>query len=194
MGGRQWLRRFFYAQNCDFLKRLKVNSSAESYCSAAWKLYSQVDCADTLLNFVESNYTTLFSYTLNLVHTRTHTYTHTHMHTHPYILHTHTHTYLYHVYTCKCIHTHTHTQTCTHTHTHMHTHIHTYTHTHSQKLIAYGQLRGAEPDPENPDKRLIDRIIDVICSTFIGVQTEEGVQLQIIKVRAHSFRLLAMRF
>ena len=51
-----------------------------------------------------------------------------------------------------------------------------------QKLIAYGQLRGQGPDPENMDKKLIDRIIDTICSCFVGVQTDEGVQLQIIKV------------
>ena len=51
-----------------------------------------------------------------------------------------------------------------------------------QKLIAYGQLRGQGPDPENMDKNLIDRIIDTICSCFVGVQTDEGVQLQIIKV------------
>ena len=49
--------------------------------------------------------------------------------------------------------------------------------------MAYGQLRGVEKDPNNPDKRLIDLIIDTICGCFIGVQTDEGVQLQIIKVR-----------
>ena len=48
--------------------------------------------------------------------------------------------------------------------------------------MAYGQLRGVQKDPANPDKKLIDTIIDTICSCFIGVQTEEGVQLQIIKV------------
>ena len=51
-----------------------------------------------------------------------------------------------------------------------------------QKLMAYGQLRGMGKDPDNPDKKLIDRVIDTICSCFIGVQTDEGVQLQIIKV------------
>ncbi len=51
-----------------------------------------------------------------------------------------------------------------------------------QKLMAYGQLRGLQKDPDNPDKRLIDRIIDTVCGCFIGVQTDEGVQLQIIKV------------
>ncbi len=52
-----------------------------------------------------------------------------------------------------------------------------------QKLIAYGQLQGTGPDPDNPEKRLIDRIIDSICGCFVGVHTDEGVQLQIIKVR-----------
>ena len=80
-------------------------------------------------------------------------------------------------------HTHTHMHTYTHTHAnHTCTH-HTCTHTHtSQKLIAYGQLRGQQPDPQNPDKFLIDRMIDTICGCFVGVQTDEGVQLQIIKV------------
>ncbi|CAI8011228.1 Brefeldin A-inhibited guanine nucleotide-exchange protein 2 [Geodia barretti] len=50
-----------------------------------------------------------------------------------------------------------------------------------QKLIANGALRGNQPDPDNPDKRLIDRIINTICSCFVGVQTDEGVELQIIK-------------
>ena len=53
----------------------------------------------------------------------------------------------------------------------------------SQKLIANGAMRGDQPDPDNPDKRLIDRIINLICGCFIGVQTDEGVELQIIKVR-----------
>ena len=48
--------------------------------------------------------------------------------------------------------------------------------------MAYGHLRGDSVDPDNPDKRLIDKIIDTICGCFVGVQTEEGVQLQIINV------------
>ncbi len=48
--------------------------------------------------------------------------------------------------------------------------------------MAYGQLRGMSKDPDNPDKKLIDRVIDTICCCFVGVQTDEGVQLQIIKV------------
>ncbi|EDO41902.1 predicted protein [Nematostella vectensis] len=50
-----------------------------------------------------------------------------------------------------------------------------------QKLIAYGHLAGDIPDATEPGKRLIDRIIETICSCFIGVQTDEGIQLQIIK-------------
>ena len=51
-----------------------------------------------------------------------------------------------------------------------------------QKLIAYGHLTGDGPDSTMPGKKLIDRIIETICGCFIGTQTDEGVQLQIIKV------------
>ncbi|XP_061777821.1 brefeldin A-inhibited guanine nucleotide-exchange protein 1 isoform X1 [Nerophis ophidion] len=50
-----------------------------------------------------------------------------------------------------------------------------------QKLIAYGHLTGSAPDSTAPGKRLIDRIIETICACFQGPQTDEGVQLQIIK-------------
>jgi brefeldin A-inhibited guanine nucleotide-exchange protein len=50
-----------------------------------------------------------------------------------------------------------------------------------QKLIAYGLLKGESTDPDNPDKYLIDKIIDTICGCFVGVHTDEGIQLQIIK-------------
>ena len=52
----------------------------------------------------------------------------------------------------------------------------------SQKLVAYGLLKGDTVDSDNSDKLLIDRIIDTVCGCFVGVQTDEGVQLQIIKV------------
>ncbi|OXB61024.1 hypothetical protein ASZ78_015021 [Callipepla squamata] len=51
-----------------------------------------------------------------------------------------------------------------------------------QKLIAYGHITGNAPDSGAPGKRLIDRIVDTICNCFQGPQTDEGVQLQIIKV------------
>lgn len=51
-----------------------------------------------------------------------------------------------------------------------------------QKLIAYGHLTGSAPDNTIPGKKLIDRIIETICGCFQGPQTDEGVQLQIIKV------------
>ena len=54
-----------------------------------------------------------------------------------------------------------------------------------QKLIAYGHLTGntLDPTPDNTaGKRLIDRIVEVMCGCFSGSQTDEGVQLQIIKV------------
>ncbi|CAB1349808.1 unnamed protein product, partial [Coregonus sp. 'balchen'] len=50
-----------------------------------------------------------------------------------------------------------------------------------QKLIAYGHLTGNGPDSAAPGKKLIDRIIETICGCFQGPQTDEGVQLQIIK-------------
>uniref|UniRef100_A0A8C7HJ30 ARF guanine nucleotide exchange factor 1 n=1 Tax=Oncorhynchus kisutch TaxID=8019 RepID=A0A8C7HJ30_ONCKI len=50
-----------------------------------------------------------------------------------------------------------------------------------QKLIAYGHLTGSAPDSTAPGKKLIDRIIETICGCFQGPQTDEGVQLQIIK-------------
>ena len=50
-----------------------------------------------------------------------------------------------------------------------------------QKLIAYGHLTGNIPDSSNPGKFLIDRIVTTISNSFMGPQTDEGVQLQIIK-------------
>lgn len=50
-----------------------------------------------------------------------------------------------------------------------------------QKLIAYGHLTGNSADSTTPGKRLIDRIVETICGCFHGPQTDEGVQLQIIK-------------
>ncbi|XP_060692337.1 brefeldin A-inhibited guanine nucleotide-exchange protein 2-like [Hemiscyllium ocellatum] len=49
-----------------------------------------------------------------------------------------------------------------------------------QKLIAYGHITGNAPE-SSTGKRLIDRIIETICGCFQGTQTDEGVQLQIIK-------------
>uniref|UniRef100_A0A3B3QR57 ARF guanine nucleotide exchange factor 2 n=1 Tax=Paramormyrops kingsleyae TaxID=1676925 RepID=A0A3B3QR57_9TELE len=50
-----------------------------------------------------------------------------------------------------------------------------------QKLIAYGHITGNAPDSIAPGKRLIDRLVETICNCFQGPQTDEGVQLQIIK-------------
>ena len=52
-------------------------------------------------------------------------------------------------------------------------------------MIAYGHIIGNAPDSGQPGKRLIDRIIESICSCFNGVLTDEGVQLQIIKVSCY---------
>lgn len=50
-----------------------------------------------------------------------------------------------------------------------------------QKLIAYGHLTGNIPDSSNPGRYLIDRIVSTICNCFNGPQTDDGVELQIIK-------------
>merc|ERR1719158_537317 len=50
-----------------------------------------------------------------------------------------------------------------------------------QKLIAYGPLTGNQPSVSNPEKRQIDVVVDTICGCFSGPQTDEGVQLQILK-------------
>uniref|UniRef100_A0A8C3A047 ARF guanine nucleotide exchange factor 2 n=1 Tax=Cyclopterus lumpus TaxID=8103 RepID=A0A8C3A047_CYCLU len=50
-----------------------------------------------------------------------------------------------------------------------------------QKLIAYGHITGNAPDSRTPGKRLIDRLLETVCNCFQGPQTDEGVQLQIIK-------------
>jgi brefeldin A-inhibited guanine nucleotide-exchange protein len=51
-----------------------------------------------------------------------------------------------------------------------------------QKLLLHGHLLGTVADPIDPSKLLIDRIVSTICMCFRGVQTEEQVELQIIKV------------
>ena len=50
-------------------------------------------------------------------------------------------------------------------------------------MIAYGYTNG--PDLQRPGKHISDRIIETICLSFNGILTDEGVQLQIIKVTAH---------
>eukprot|EP00118_Oscarella_pearsei_P005377 m.24672 g.24672 ORF g.24672 m.24672 type:complete len:1794 (+) comp28667_c0_seq1:116-5497(+) len=50
-----------------------------------------------------------------------------------------------------------------------------------QKLIAYGHLLGNSPDPTQPGKRIIDRVVETMCGCFVGVNTDDGIQLQIIK-------------
>ena len=49
-------------------------------------------------------------------------------------------------------------------------------------MIAYGHIVGNAPDSKQPGRKLIDRIVVTICGCFQGTQTDEGVQLQIIKV------------
>lgn len=50
-----------------------------------------------------------------------------------------------------------------------------------QKLIAYGHLTGNIPDSSSPGRFVIDRIVSTICNCFSGPQTDDGVELQIIK-------------
>ena len=51
-----------------------------------------------------------------------------------------------------------------------------------QKLIAYGQLTGTAPDGEDPERMLMETVIETICDAFHGVNTDPDVELQIIKV------------
>eukprot|EP00116_Pleurobrachia_bachei_P004248 sb/3464510/ len=50
-----------------------------------------------------------------------------------------------------------------------------------QKLMAYGQLTGQSMDPDNPQRKLIDAVIETVCEAFHGVNTDPDVELQIIK-------------
>ena len=53
-------------------------------------------------------------------------------------------------------------------------------------MIVYGMLVGSESDTTatgTPEKPLIDRVVETICQCFNGVQTDDHVQLQIIKVK-----------
>jgi len=52
-----------------------------------------------------------------------------------------------------------------------------------QKMIVYGMLVGNLPDDVITDQKpIINRVIEAICECFTGVNTNEDVQLQIIKV------------
>ncbi|CAF3269094.1 unnamed protein product [Rotaria socialis] len=51
-----------------------------------------------------------------------------------------------------------------------------------QKLLLNGHAIGNISDPIDSSKLLIDRIVSVICACFYGIQTEEKVELQIIKI------------
>ncbi len=62
-----------------------------------------------------------------------------------------------------------------------------------QKLIAYGHLTGEQPSAApgagsaGGGRRLIDDVVETICACFAGPQTDEGVQLQILKVKKSCF-------
>ena len=53
---------------------------------------------------------------------------------------------------------------------------------HVQKMIVYAIMVGNIPDSNSPDQPLINRVINATCQCFTGVNTDEHVQLQIIKV------------
>ena len=40
-------------------------------------------------------------------------------------------------------------------------------------------------DPDNPQRKLIDAVIETVCEAFHGVNTDPDVELQIIKVSSH---------
>ena len=42
-------------------------------------------------------------------------------------------------------------------------------------------VTGNQPSVSNPEKRQIDVVVDTICNCFSGPQTDEGVQLQVLK-------------
>lgn len=73
-----------------------------------------------------------------------------------------------------------------------------------QKLIAYGHLTGNIPDSSSPGRFLIDRMVSTICNCFSGPQTDDGVELQIIKalltvvtsqyIEVHEGNVLQVRF
>ena len=50
-----------------------------------------------------------------------------------------------------------------------------------QKLISYGHLNGTSPDPLNPKRRLIDRLVETVCRCYTGPYMIVDVQLHIIK-------------
>lgn len=52
-----------------------------------------------------------------------------------------------------------------------------------QKLIAYGHLTGGSTETSEQGRHIVDRIVEVVCGCFTGPQTDEGIQLQVIKVR-----------
>ena len=50
-------------------------------------------------------------------------------------------------------------------------------------MIVYGMFVGRVPESaSSTEKPLLDRVVECICQCFSGVQTDEHVQLQIIKV------------
>jgi hypothetical protein len=63
-----------------------------------------------------------------------------------------------------------------------------------QKLLAHGHLTGNYPNLANANKRLIDKIVETICSCFNEAETDEGVELQIIKVGILLYEIMNTEF
>ena len=61
------------------------------------------------------------------------------------------------------------------------------------KLLAHGHFlgEGCDPEPENPNRREIDRLLTSIADAFQGVNTDENVQLQIIKALLKWFQIFS---
>lgn len=51
-------------------------------------------------------------------------------------------------------------------------------------MIVYGMLLGGPMEGDSSERPLLDRLVEAICQCFTGIQTDERVQLQIIKVRS----------
>lgn len=53
--------------------------------------------------------------------------------------------------------------------------------------MAYGTLRGHATIDGEPERKLIDDVVETICACFIGEATGDDLSLQIIKVCPRAF-------
>ena len=59
-------------------------------------------------------------------------------------------------------------------------------------MIAYGYTN--IPDSLKPGRLVTDRVVETVCACFNGTLTDEGVQLQIIKVQFYICTCVASNF